>query len=276
LTYRFTILGCSSSPGVPRIDGDWGACDPDNPRNRRLRCSLLVEREGPQGTTTVVIDTTPDFRTQMLAAGVKRLDGVVYTHAHADHIHGIDDLRGYALVQRKRVPVHGDHETMARLFQAFGYCFETPEGSYYPPILEAVTIGQGQAFEIDGPGGPITFLPIAQIHGNTSSLAFRIGGDIENREGGFCYSPDVSDLSERSQKDLRSLDFWVVDALQYREHVSHFSLEQALGWIEKLAPKRAVLTHMHIPLDYATVMAETPDHVEPAYDGMVLELPERR
>jgi phosphoribosyl 1,2-cyclic phosphate phosphodiesterase len=275
LTYRFTILGCSSSPGVPRIDGDWGACDPANPKNRRLRCSLLVERAGPRGTTAVVIDTSPDFRTQMLAAGVKRLDGVVYTHSHADHIHGIDDLRGYALVQRKRVPIYADRETMARLFQAFGYCFKAPEGSFYPPILEAVTIEQGTPFEVDGPGGAIKFLPIVQIHGNTTSLAFRIAGDIENRSGGFCYSPDVSDLPEASQSDLRALDLWVVDALQYREHVSHFSLDQALGWIARLAPRRAVLTHMHIPLDYETVMAETPEHVEPAFDGMVLELPDR-
>jgi phosphoribosyl 1,2-cyclic phosphate phosphodiesterase len=275
MTYRFTILGCGSSPGVPRIDGDWGACDPANPKNRRLRCSLLVEKTGPKGTTSVVIDTSPDFRTQMLVAGVKRLDGVVYTHAHADHIHGIDDLRGYALVQRKRLSVHADRETMDRLFQAFGYCFETPEGSFYPPILDAVKIEQGAPFDIDGPGGTIAFLPIQQIHGNTTSLAFRIGGDIGKRTGGLCYSPDVSDLAESSQAELRDLEIWVVDALQYREHVSHLSLEQALGWIERLSPRRAILTHMHIPLDYAAVMAETPGHVEPAFDGMVVELPDR-
>lgn len=208
----------------------------------------------------------------MLAAGVKRLDGVVYTHGHADHIHGIDDLRGYALVQRGRVPIYADSATTARLLQGFGYCFATPEGSNYPPFLDAVKIEPGEPFSIDGPGGSIAMLPVPQIHGNSTSLAFRVGGDVSNRTGGLCYSPDVSDLSESSQAELRELDIWIVDALQYREHISHFALGQALEWIERLAPRRAILTHMHIPLDYAAVLSETPTNVEPAFDGMVLEL----
>lgn len=274
MTYRFTVLGCGSSPGVPRIHGDWGACDPRDPKNRRLRCSLLAEKITKSGTTAVVCDTSPDFRTQMLAAQVKRLDAAIYTHSHADHIHGIDDLRGYALVQKHLIPTYADGETLDRLRQAFGYCYESPQGSFYPPIVEGRSITAGEAFEIDGPGGKMAILPIAQVHGNISSLGFRIGGDMEGLKGGLCYSPDISDLPERSLALLRDLDVWIVDALQYRPHFSHFSLNDALAWIDRLAPKKAVLTHMHTPLNYATVMAETPPLVVPAHDGMVIELEE--
>jgi phosphoribosyl 1,2-cyclic phosphate phosphodiesterase len=272
LTLRFVILGCASSPGVPRITGDWGVCDPANPKNRRLRCSLLVEKVSENGTTTVVFDTSPDFREQMLSAGVKRLDAVIYTHSHADHIHGIDDLRGYALAQRRQIPVYSDRATHERLFAAFGYCFETPEGSMYPPIVQQNEISPGVAFSVDGPGGAIEVLPTLQAHGGMSSLGFRVGGDLSSRTGGLCYSPDISDIPEESVADFSDLDIWVVDALQYRSHISHFSLSEALTWIDRLKPRRAILTHMHIPLDYDRVMAETPAHVEPAFDGMVLEL----
>jgi phosphoribosyl 1,2-cyclic phosphate phosphodiesterase len=261
---RFTILGCGSSPGVPRINGEWGACDPENPKNRRLRCSLLVEKISPAGTTTVVIDTSPDFRQQMLAANVKQLDAVLYTHPHADHIHGIDDLRQYALFQKKRMPVYGDAPTLAHLKQSFSYCFKTAEGSMYPPICEANEIVAGEPVMINGQGGSITAMPIKQQHGSIHSLAFRFDK--------FAYSSDVSGLSDNSASLLKDLDVWIIDALQNREHVSHFSVTQALEWIARLAPQKAYLTHMHIPLDYETVKAETPDHVEPAYDGLVIEM----
>ncbi len=261
---RFTVLGCGSSPGVPRIHGDWGACDPKNPKNTRLRCSLLVEKFGPGGVTTIVIDTSPDFRQQMLAAGVQSLDAVLYTHPHADHVHGIDDLRQYVLLQRSRMPVYADRPTLDHLHQSFSYCFIAAEGSMYPPICKSHEINAGEKFTVDGPGGPIDILPIKQSHGPIHSLAFRIGT--------FCYSSDVSDLSLQSAKMLEDLDVWIVDALQYREHISHFSLAQALKWIERLTPKRAILTHMHIPLDYETVLNETPAHVEPAFDGLVIEM----
>lgn len=263
---RITITGCGSSPGTPRIIGDWGACDPANPRNRRRRAAALVERISvSDGITRVAIDTGPDFRDQMLDAGAVHLDGVVYTHAHADHIHGIDDLRGYFLAQRRRIDIFADEPTLSRLREGFGYCFETPPGSSYPPIVEPHEIDHATAFAIDGPGGPIIFEPLPQIHGDTITLGFRIGP--------VAYCPDVSDFPEETAVRLEGLDLLVIDALQYRPHPSHFSLAEALGWIARLAPKRAVLTHMHIPLDYATVMAETPDHVEPAYDGLVIELP---
>lgn len=262
---RFTILGCASSPGVPRIVGDWGACDPTNPRNRRTRASFMIEQFAPDGgVTTVVIDTGPDFREQMIRAGVQWIDAVVYTHAHADHIHGIDDLRGYYHIRSRRIPIHADRETMARLREAFLYCLETPPGSNYPPIVEPVLIEQLQDFTINGAGGPILLKPHRQQHGDIHSLGFRIG-DV-------AYCSDISDFPVETIGKLVDLDVLIVDALQYRPHPSHLTLDQALGWIERLKPKRAVLTHMHTPLDYATVLAETPDNVEPAFDQMQFEI----
>jgi phosphoribosyl 1,2-cyclic phosphate phosphodiesterase len=261
---RLTILGCGSSPGVPRITGEWGACDPSNPRNRRLRASALVERIRPDGAkTTVVIDTGPDFREQMIRAGVKRLDAAVYTHPHADHIHGIDDLRGYVQVQRKRMDVYADDATMARLIEGFGYCFETPPGSDYPPILTGHRIEHYVPFTIDGDGGPLTFLPLPHQHGLIHCLGFRIGP--------FAYCSDINDFYPQSLPHLQGLELLVVGALQYAPHPNHLSLKEALEWIERLKPERAVLTHMHVPLDYRAVQDATPDHVEPAYDGLVIE-----
>jgi phosphoribosyl 1,2-cyclic phosphate phosphodiesterase len=212
----------------------------------------------------VVIDTGPDFRQQMIAASVPRIDAVVYTHAHADHIHGIDDLRGYFLIQRQRIDVYADRPTMDRLREAFGYCFETPPGSGYPPILEPHLIGHETPFTLEGEGGPLTFEPLPQIHGDIISLGFRIGP--------IAYCPDVSAYPQETAGRLANLDVLIIDALQYQRHPTHFSLEEALDWIERLKPKRALLTHMHIPLDYHAVMRETPDHVEPAYDGQVVEI----
>jgi phosphoribosyl 1,2-cyclic phosphate phosphodiesterase len=265
-TLRFTVLGCGSSPGVPRISGDWGACDPANPRNRRTRTAAMVERVAPDGRSTrVVIDTGPDFRAQMLAAGVSRIDAVAYTHAHADHIHGIDDVRGYWLEQRKLIDVFADAHTLSRLKQAFGYCFETPPGGSYPPIVRARLIDPPAPFTVEGEGGPLTLEPLLQVHGDIHSLGFRIGR--------IAYCPDVSAFPESTAERLQGLDLLVVDALQHKPHPSHFSLGEALGWIERLTPGRAVLTHMHTPLDYETVAAATPPHVEPAYDGLIVEIP---
>ncbi|MBB4120374.1 MBL fold metallo-hydrolase [Martelella radicis] len=259
---RFTILGCSSSPGVPRITGDWGACDPENPKNRRTRTAFLVEQFAPDGgVTTVVIDTGPDFREQMIRAGVKRIDAVLFTHAHADHIHGIDDIRGYFHAQRQRIPVYADEATMARILEGFAYCLETPKGSAYPPIARANVIEDFDSpVEIDGPGGRMRFMPHRQQHGDIISLGYRLGN--------VAYCTDVSDFPTDSIDRLRALDLLVIDALQYHPHPSHLSLGQALSWIERLGARRAILTHMHIPLDYATVAGETPDHVEPAFDGL--------
>ena len=263
---RLTILGCGSSPGTPRITGDWGNCDPANPRNRRTRCAAMAERIRPDGATTrVVIDTGPDFREQMLMAGVTSLDAALYTHPHADHIHGIDDLRGYVLEQRRLMDIYGDRPTLTRLEEAFGYCFKTPVGSSYPPILAARPFEHDKPLTIEGEGGPLTFEPLPQIHGDIISLGFRIGR--------MAYCPDVSHFPPSTAERLMGLDVLVIDALQYKRHPSHLSLDEALEWIARFAPRQAYLTHMHVPLDYETVRAETPDNVEPGFDGMRIELP---
>lgn len=261
---RMTILGCGSSPGTPRLNGDWGNCDPANPKNRRLRASALVERIKPDGKKTVVcIDTGPDFRQQMLNAQVQQMDGVVYSHGHADHIHGIDDLRTFVIMQRQRVDIYADDLTLERLHKGFGYCFKTPVGSSYPPILDPHIIDHSKPVEIMGEGGALSFTPLVQTHGDIHSLGFRVG-DI-------AYCSDVSDFPATTLAQMQNLDVLVIDALQYREHPSHLSLDQSLAVIDLLNPKRAFLTHMHIPLDYETVLNETPDNVEPCYDGLVIE-----
>lgn len=262
---RFTVLGCGSSPGVPRPNGDWGLCDPNNPKNFRYRTSLLVERINSTGDiTTVVIDTGPDFREQMINAQVHHIDAVVYTHSHADHIHGIDDLRSFVLGSNTLMNIFADSFTLKRLYEAFGYCFETPQGSNYPPILKSNEINNLLGFSVNGQGGEIIFQPHLQIHGDIHSLGFRIGN--------VAYCTDISAFPEKSLKNLYNLDVLIIDALQYLPHPSHFSLNEALEWISELKPKRAILTHMHTFLDYDKVMAETPDHVEPAYQGLVFEI----
>ncbi|MEM7631772.1 MAG: MBL fold metallo-hydrolase [Pseudomonadota bacterium] len=262
---RFTILGCGSSGGVPRLGGHWGACDPENPRNRRQRCSLLVERDGPDGTTTALVDTSPDLRNQLLTACVGRLDGVIYTHSHADHVHGIDDLRMIVFNMRERLKVWADGPTQDALLGRFGYVFHQPPGSPYPPILDLHAIDGDTV--IEGPGGPITFSPFEVGHGSIDALGFRIG-DI-------AYLPDVSDIPAPAWDALKGLDCWIVDALRRDPHPTHSHLAQTLDWIAQVAPKRAILTNMHIDLDYDTVLAETADHIEPAYDGLTLTVPVR-
>jgi phosphoribosyl 1,2-cyclic phosphate phosphodiesterase len=262
--YRATILGCGASPGVPRIGNDWGACDPSNPRNRRTRTSLLVERVGGgQRPTRVLIDTGPDMRAQLLATNVDAIDGVVYTHAHADHTHGIDDLRAFAQNTGHLVSIFADDMTADHLERTFAYCFRTPTSSLYPPILRMHRLTIGVPFTITGPGGELTLLPLRQIHGDTDSLCLRIGG--------LAYSCDVSDVPAETQPVLAGIDLWIVDGLRDRPHPSHFTVGQALGWIDRLKAKRAVLTHMTNDLDYAELRGRLPAHVEPAYDGMTVE-----
>lgn len=264
MKYRLTILGCGPSGGVPRLGNDWGRCDPQNPKNRRRRCAALVEEFGAGGVTTVLIDTGPDLREQLLSVRLKALDGVLYTHDHADHTHGIDDLRPVSYAMKQRVPVWFDARTRDSLVSRFTYCFETPPGGNYPPILEPHDINPPEPVRIPGQGGVIEATPVVQEHGDIASLGFRIGK--------FAYSPDISGLPETSIPLLQGLDLWVVDALRPTPHPSHFSMRQALQWIERLQPKRAILTHLTAELDYAAMKRELPDHVEPAYDGMVIEL----
>ncbi len=257
---RFTILGCGSSGGVPRLGGNWGECDPENPRNHRRRCSMLIERETSEGVTRVLIDTSPDLRMQLLDANVGALDGVIYTHDHADHVHGVDDLRMIVFNMRQRVPVWADVATQNTLLSRFGYAFTQPQGSPYPPILDIRTINSDVS--VIGAGGEIVLQPIMVEHGSIHALGFRVGG--------LAYVPDVSEIPEESWEMLRDLDCWVLDALRRTPHPTHAHLEKSLEWIARVAPRRAVLTNMHIDLDYQTVANETPDHITPAYDGMVI------
>lgn len=257
---RFTILGCGSSGGVPRLGGHWGDCDPTNPRNTRRRCSLLIEREAEGGITRVLIDSTPDLRAQLLDAGIGALDAVVYTHSHADHVHGIDDLRMIVFNMRQRLPVWADGDTQNALFSRFGYAFVQPEDSPYPPILDMHTIAG--PFEIDGAGGVIRLIPFQVNHGSIDALGFRVGD--------LAYLPDVAAIPDGVWPVLEGLDCWILDALRRTPHPTHAHLARSLEWIARAAPRRAVLTNMHIDLDYHTVDAETPAHVTPAFDGMTL------
>lgn len=260
---RATILGCGSSGGVPRIGNVWGDCDPDNPKNCRSRCSMLLEQTSEAGTTRVLIDTSPDMRNQLLAIDIDAIDAVVYTHAHADHVHGLDDLRMIVFNTKQCMPIWADMPTQNDLYARFRYAFITPEGSNYPPICDMHTI-EGDV-TISGAGGDITLTPLPVQHGQIKALGFRIGG--------LAYMPDVSGIPEATWEMLEGLDIWILDALRRKPHPSHVHLGRALEWIERAAPKRAVLTNMHIDLDYATIAAETADHILPAYDGLALTTP---
>ena len=262
----FTILGCGSSGGVPRVGQGWGACDPENPKNRRRRCSLLVEKTAGAGRTTVLVDTSPDLREQLLDAGVNRLDGVIFTHEHADHTHGIDDLRPLAIVQRQRIDIYADLRTSEFLHRRFSYCFKTPEGSEYPPILKEHRIEAGKPAKIEGAGGAVETLPFELRHGHAPALGLRFGG--------LAYTPDVSSVPDESLEALQRLDVWIIDALRQRPHPSHFTVEEALEWIARMRPRRAILTNLHTDLDYETLRHTLPPHVEPAYDGMRIEVRE--
>lgn len=260
----FRILGCGSSGGVPRIGGHWGACDPANPLNRRSRCSLLVTREGAGGLTRVLVDTSPDMRDQLLAAGVGELDGVVYTHAHADHVHGLDDLRQVVFNMRRRLPVWADGPTQDALLARFGYAFVQPEGSPYPPILDLHAI-RGPV-TVTGAGGPVGFLPFRVSHGPTDALGFRIGP--------VAYLPDVVAIPADAWPLLEGLEVLIVDALRRTPHPTHAHLALTLEWIARARPARAILTNLHIDLDHDTLAAETPAHVIPAHDGMAFRIEE--
>lgn len=271
---RVTILGSGSSGGVPRFggpdgNGDWGACDPLEPKNRRTRCSILVQREHPEfgfehdKVTSVLVDTSPDMRSQLLDARCSRLDAVLFTHDHADQCHGIDDLRVFALQARHRIPVYIEDATAGMLLKRFDYCFVQKPGSFYPPILEKVDMpARGRVFQINGPSGVIPVTAFLQHHGAVDSLGFRFG-DI-------AYSSDVVDLPEESFETLAGVKSWIVDALQYKPHKTHAHLDKTLAWLRMVNPKIGILTNLHIHMDYKTLSESVPDGVEPAYDGMTV------
>lgn len=259
---EITILGCGSSGGVPRADGDWGACDPSDPRNARSRCSLLVRRQGEtmdSPRTTAIVDTSPDLRLQTAKAGVTRLDAVLLTHDHADQIHGIDDVRAFFIRQRARIPCWSDASTQVSLMRRFGYIFE-PEGGYPAICTDHRLPPHGEAWAVDGPSGAIPIVTFDQDHGGVRSVGYRFGG--------VAYSSDVVDLDEAAFAALEDLDVWIVDALRWREHPTHAHVDKALDWIARVRPRRAILTNMHIDLDFRDLASKLPPGVEPAYDGL--------
>jgi phosphoribosyl 1,2-cyclic phosphate phosphodiesterase len=263
VTLSITILGCSSSGGVPRVGQGWGKCNPDNPRNRRRRCSILVSRGGSEGTR-ILVDTGPDLREQLVAAEVKRLDAVFYTHPHADHVHGIDVIRGLVIHNGRRIPAYMDEPTSREVTSKFGYIFATPPGSYYPPLMSEHRLHPGRSVAIDGPGGAIEATPFRLDHGDMDALGFRFGA--------AAYTPDLHAIPPESARFLEGLDLWIIDALRWQRHGTHLSVEQALAFIDLYRPRRAVLTDLHVDLDYDALAAVLPANVTPAYDGMLLEI----
>ena len=261
MSLSFRILGCGSSGGVPRLDGNWGDCDPNNPKNSRTRCSFLVKRTGPNGETNVLVDTSPDMRAQLISAGVTWLDAILYSHDHADQTHGIDDVRAMVYAKQKRIEVWMDEATSNTLTDRFSYCFAEAQGTLYPAILKDNRISLPyRDITIEGEGGAILATPFKQIHGRIDSLGFRVGN--------VAYSSDVSDIPDESLSVLEGLDYWVIDALRRKPHPTHFHLDKALKFVDKMKPKKAILTNLHVDLDYEQLKRELPSNVIPAYDGL--------
>jgi phosphoribosyl 1,2-cyclic phosphate phosphodiesterase len=255
---KVTLLGCGPSTGVPPIGGNWGRCDPSDPRNRRRRSSVLVESRG----TVILIDTSPDLREQLLGAEVKRLDAVVLTHAHADHLHGIDDLRTVNRLMNRAIALHADAATLEEVERRFGYVLQTEpsDGPFYSPTLIPHVI-DGE-FAIGG----IPIVPFVQDHGFSTTLGLRLGA--------FAYSTDVTELDETAFAAIAGVEYWIVDCLRREPHPTHSHLGKSLAWVERVRPRRAVLTHMDQSLDYRELAAELPPGVEPGRDGLAVELPD--
>lgn len=257
---RITILGCGGSLGVPHIGADWGACDSEDARNRRSRASILVEK----GSTRILVDTSPDLRGQLLAAGIGTVDAVLFTHAHGDHVHGLNDLRAVNMNLGGPLPVYADAKTLGRIRQMFGYAFEPLSDSrhIYRPWLEpAVEIGE-EPFMI----GDLSIEPFEQDHGYSTSLGFRF-------DGRAVYSSDIAHFPESSRSLLTNAELWILNCFRRQPHPTHSHLAQSLAWIREVGARRGILTHLGNDLDYQATLSACPDNVEPAYDGMVINLP---
>jgi phosphoribosyl 1,2-cyclic phosphate phosphodiesterase len=256
-----TILGCGGSTGVPALGGngagDWGACDPAEARNRRLRASIVIE--GPRGR--VLVDTGPDLRAQILANAIARIDALIFTHAHADHITGLDDVRQLNRITGAPLPAFGTARTMAEIAQRFDYAFKpwTP-GAFYRPVLDTTIIEAGNAIEAAG----LTIATFEQDHHVMPTLGLRVGN--------FGYSTDVVRLDDAAFAALSGIDTWVVSCFQRAPHLTHAHLDLVLAWRARLGVRRTVLTHMGIDLDWGWLRANLPAGVEPAFDGMVIGL----
>jgi phosphoribosyl 1,2-cyclic phosphate phosphodiesterase len=258
-----TILGCGSSGGVPRPGSGWGLCDPANPKNRRRRCSILVENSDARGTTRLLVDTSPDLREQLIDANVTHLDAILISHDHADHTHGIDDMRALVIHMRRKVPVHADAQTAATLMLRFGYIFETPPGGNYPPILDLLPMPVGTPLTVHGAGPAIEALPFAVEHGRGyEALGFRFGDLV--------YLPDVSAIPAPAWATIAGADVLILDCLRETPHPTHFHLAQSLETIAALKPRRTILTNLHSDLDFAQLSSRLPPGIEAAFDGMMI------
>jgi phosphoribosyl 1,2-cyclic phosphate phosphodiesterase len=253
---KLTILGCGTSFGVPRIGGDWGDCDPNERRNRRRRASILIEHDG----TRILVDTSPDLREQLIDAGVDRLDAILWTHDHADHCHGIDDLRQIYHVRGSPLPGYARPATIEMLSRRFAYVLEGKGG--YPAIVAAQALPD--TLEI----GPIRLRVVDQPHGTITSAGIR----FEAGGRSISYSTDFNLLTDEMRALFKGSDIWIVDTLRRRPHPTHVHLAQALEWIAEIGPKRAILTHMDNSMDYRSLLAELPAGVEPGFDGLEAEL----
>ncbi len=254
---RITILGSGASSGTPAVDWGWGKCDPNNPKNRRTRPSVLVEAGG----TRILVDTAPDLREQLITAKVRTLSAVLFTHAHADHLHGIDDLRAINRATNAPLPAFTDAPTLESISQRFGYVFEAlDEGAryYYKPVLEPHVIDDGSEFEVGG----VPIRSFRQSHGFSETLGFRIG-DI-------AYTTDCVELPDHAFEILAGVRVWVIGTLTDVPHTTHCDVSKALRWIDRIKPERAVLSHLGCNLDYDALANRLPDGVEPAYDGLMV------
>lgn len=253
---RVTVLGCGSSAGTPSVEAGWGACNPANPKNRRLRPSILVEGGGK----AVLVDTSPDLRQQLLNADIHHLDAVLYTHAHSDHLHGIDDLRGINRRMNAAIPVFADAVTLKAIRQRFAYVFEPLAEDatvYYKSTLEPqIEIRHGETFLAGG----FSVTAIEQDHGYVNTTGFRIDD--------FAYSTDLITMHEDGFDMLKGIKVWMLGTFSDKPHPTHLDVDRALEWIERVRPERAYLTHLGFGLDFDTLQAELPDNVFVAYDGM--------
>jgi len=255
---KITVLGTGASGGIPIIGCDCGVCKSSNPKNKRSRVSILLE----SATTKILVDTSPDLREQALQNNITAIDAIIYTHSHADHLHGIDDVRSFNYQKNAAIDAYGDSATLAEIRERFAYTLMLANeyhNGWYRPCLNPLEITAGKAFKV----GDIEILPFEQIHGRGKSLGFRFGN--------FAYSTDVNVMPEQAFESLEGIDIWLVDCLRYLPAPSHSHLERTLQWIERVKPKQAYLTHMHHEFDYDILAKELPSGVFPAYDGLVIE-----